>query len=55
MLDPGVPGVKQSSGVVIFYALLYFAFNPCIVELYTQTSGYKLTVSNVLAYDGFHM
>lgn len=55
MLKAGVCQLMQSSGVVIFYALLQFAFNSCIVELYTQDYRSQGTVFDVLADDGFHM
>ena len=41
MFKPVVCHFTQSSGVVMLMDLFYFAFNSCIVELYTHTDRLK--------------
>lgn len=55
MVQAGVRQVTHSSGVVIFYALLHFALNSCIVELYTQAYRTQGIAVDVLACDGSSM
>ena len=40
MYKPGVCHFTQSSGVVMLMDFFYFAFNSCIVELYTRTDRF---------------
>ena len=55
MLKAGVCQGLPLCGVVMLHALLHFAFNSCIVELYIQTHRSQGSASDVVAYNGFHV